>query len=240
MIDDNEQIVESTEQPTPDAEQNVTPVETKQAEEDQVTKNHRALRLKAEKAERERDEAYKILREIEAQKQQQNKPVEEDDLGLDSEAYVEGKHLKKTYKKVQKLEEELKNYQKKNAELLVETRIKAQFPDFDQVVTKENIESLKTTYPELAHALNPHEDLYGAAASAYTLIKKLGITPQEDVYSQDRAIAQKNAAKPRSMASLAPQQGESPLSHANAFANGLTDDLKKQLWKEMEESTRNG
>lgn len=35
---------------------------------------------------------------------------------------------------------------------------------------------------------------------------------------------------------LSPQQGDSPLSKANAFANGLTEDLKKQLQKEMFEA----
>jgi hypothetical protein len=54
----------------------------------------------------------------------------------------------------------------------------------------------------------------------------------------DKLRAQKNAAKPKPLASVNPQQGDSPLSKANAFANGLTDDLKKQLRKEMEDARR--
>ncbi len=49
---------------------------------------------------------------------------------------------------------------------------------------------------------------------------------------------QKNASKPKPLASVNPQQGDSPLSRANAFANGLTEELKDQLRKEMSESRR--
>ena len=54
----------------------------------------------------------------------------------------------------------------------------------------------------------------------------------------DKRKAQENSAKPRPMASVSPQQGESPLSHANAFANGLTPELQKQLWKEMQDAKK--
>jgi hypothetical protein len=55
----------------------------------------------------------------------------------------------------------------------------------------------------------------------------------------DRAAAQKNASKPKPLASVSPQQGDSPLSRANAFANGLTPELQKQLRQEMEEARKN-
>ena len=38
---------------------------------------------------------------------------------------------------------------------------------------------------------------------------------------------------------MSPQQGDSPLSRANAFANGLTPELRVQLIKEMEEARKN-
>ena len=59
---------------------------------------------------------------------------------------------------------------------------------------------------------------------------------REDNYSKDRDKAQSNASKPKPLASVSPQQGDSPLSRANAFANGLTDELKSQLRKEMEQA----
>jgi hypothetical protein len=92
-------------------------------------------------------------------------------------------------------------------------------------------------YPELAETLGSSSNLYGKAVSAYTMIKNLGIY-QEDQYSPDKQKAQANAAKPRPLASVGTQQGDSPLTRANAFAEGLTDDLKRQLRKEMAEAIK--
>jgi hypothetical protein len=47
-------------------------------------------------------------------------------------------------------------------------------------------------------------------------------------------IAHKNASKPKPLASVSPQQADSPLSKANAFANmPLSKEVKNQLHKEM-------
>jgi hypothetical protein len=97
---------------------------------------------------------------------------------------------------------------------------------------------LRAAYPEVAATINSSSDLYNQASSAYTLIKKLGIH-NPDAYKAEKAIVQENAAKPRPTASLSPQTGDSPLSNANAFANGLTDDVKKQLYREMLDSMKN-
>ena len=76
------------------------------------------------------------------------------------------------------------------------------------------------------------------AVSAYKHIKKLGLYT-EDTYQADRDLAQRNAAKPKPLVSVSPQQGDSPLSRANAFANGLTPELQKQLRQEMEDARKN-
>jgi hypothetical protein len=67
---------------------------------------------------------------------------------------------------------------------------------------------------------------------AYKMIKLLNIH-RDTSYDADKLKAQQNLAKPKSLSSIAPQKSESPLSHANAFANGLTPELKDQLVKEM-------
>ena len=41
------------------------------------------------------------------------------------------------------------------------------------------------------------------------------------------------------MVSINPTQGESALAKANAFANGLTPELKDQLYREMQAARRN-
>jgi hypothetical protein len=67
----------------------------------------------------------------------------------------------------------------------------------------------------------------------------MGIAPGAST-NQDKERAERNLAKPRPLASVAASQGnDSPLQRANAFANGLTEELKAQLHKEMIESMRN-
>ena len=198
----------------------------------------RALREKSDRIERERDEALRRLNEIETQKKQAQTPDDDDEISIGPDDLAEGKHLSKVSRKIKKLEEQIRAQQQQSVAVSVETRIKSAYPDFDKVVSKENIDLLKESYPEIAQSISESQDIYSKAVSAYTLIKKLGIHV-EDLYTADKAIAQRNATKPKPLASVAPQQGDSPLSRANAFANGLTEELKVQLRKEMEEARRN-
>ncbi len=202
-------------------------------------KNIRMLREKARRAdqyERERDELARILKAQQDAKPQV--PEEDYEVRLGDDEIAEGKHIAKMGRKIKALEQKLQGYQQQTSENVVEAKIKAQYPDFDKVVSLENVKALSSSYPELAATLNASSDLYGKAVSAYTMIKKLGIAPAEDIYSVEREMAAKNAAKPRPLASVSPQQGDSPLSHANAFANGLTPELRKSLQKEMAEAMK--
>lgn len=215
-------------------------VQAQSQEETSQARNFRQLRESKERAERERDEAYRMLREVEFRKQQAPQQQEEEnlDFSIAPDELAEGKHLSKVDKKIKKLEQQIQSYQRRSYEDITEARIKSQYPDFDKVVSQDNINSLRNSYPELADTLNSSTDLYTKAISAYTLIKKLGIQPDRS-YDMDKEIAQRNAAKPRPLTSVSPQQGESPLTKANAFANGLTEDLKLQLLKEMQDVRRN-
>jgi hypothetical protein len=196
------------------------------------------LKKKAQRVERERDEALKRAQELESlyssssSKAKPSAPEEDDEIRLAPDELAEGKHLSKVNNKIKKLEQELESYKQKTATISVENRIKNQFPDFDKVVTPEAINTLKEAYPEIANTLNQSTDLYNTAVSAYTLIKKLDIY-KDNSYDADKELVQKNAAKPRPVTSISPQQGNTPLTRANAFAQGLTDELKEQLRKEM-------
>lgn len=188
------------------------------------------------RAERERDELARKLQDVVQTRDTSSRLDEpEEDLSykVEDDALVEGKHLSKVDKKIKKLEQQLQQYQQQSVLSATEIRLKTQYADFDSVVSADNIQVLRTQYPELAESINSNQDIYSKAVSAYTMIKKLGIAQVPDTYIQDKIQAQKNAAKPRPLASVAPQQGDSPLSRANAFANGLTPELQKQLLKEM-------
>lgn len=235
-VADNQETTEATVDNVETVEPvKVEPLEvskSKQETESAQAKNFRALREKSEKIERERDEALRRLAEYSQQKQIEQPEDLEFNVGDDDLA--EGKHLKKVDKKLKRLEEQLRSSQAAAYQLSVEAKLKSQFPDFDKVVSKDNVESLRAAFPEIAESLNSTSDLYTKAISAYTLIKRLGIAPEEaPAYQNDRAIAIKNAAKPKPTNSVSPQHGQSPLQRANAFAEGLTDDLKSTLLKEM-------
>jgi len=188
------------------------------------------LREKAERLERERDEYYRKNQQYENRQpvergdEEENYPINNDDL-------VEGKHLKAYEKKLKKLEDSFTKSQKKAEEAFSESRIRSEFPDFDKVVSQDSLYILQSQFPELAASINANPDLYSKAKAAHQAITKLNINPN-DFSSQDKAI-NKNLSKPQNVNAVSPQQGESALNKANAFANGLTEDDKKRLYAEM-------
>lgn len=203
--------------------------------------NFRALREKASQLERERNEALQRIEALErAVKQtQQGAPTntpsfDEEDEGIDinPDDYAEGKHVAKLQKQIRKITNELKSYKTQSETMLVEQRLKMQYPDFDAIVTKENLDSLRLTYPELYQTLSTSNNIYNAGVSAYTMLKRLGIAADEQAFMEKQQLL-KNSSKPRSLNTVAPQTGDSPLSKANAFANGLTEDLRRKLYEEM-------
>jgi hypothetical protein len=249
---DGEEIVEQTGseqspaediQSNPEKQPNVvenTPI--KQPNDDRE-RNLAALRMQKEQAQRERDEMAMRLRDLEEKfKPKTNEPDDDFSLGIGESDLVEGKHLskmaKQQIKQQKELREEMAKTQQQLQTMIVETRIKAECPDIDKVVTKENMEMLASLHPEIAETIKSSNNYYSQAKTAYKLMKQFGIY-KEDTYGQDRERAQANAKSPKPLASISPQAAETPLSHANAFANGLTEELKAQLRKEMEEAIRN-
>lgn len=224
-------------------------VVAKQAEESDAKKSFRELKDAKKRAERERDEYLRRIEELEARPRHRESATtpkeqaeEDEEFHLGADDIAEGKHIAKVDKraqsKIKALEDRLAKYESKTAEERAETALRAKYADFDKVVSRDNIDLLSEAYPELARSLHATDDLYTKAVSAYTLIKKFGIY-QESPFNSEKAAALKNVAKPRPLTSVSPQQGDSPMNRANAFANGLTDDLKAQLRKEMMQARMN-
>ena len=208
--------------------------------------NLRLLRERSEKAERERDELLKQMMSFRNQEQPKvAHPVQQEQeedylasMGLDEDSLVEGKHFKAYLKKQRDLEKQLQQYKQQATQDTVEVRLKAKYPDFDSVVSTDNLSALRQANPELAEMILSTPDIYKQATLAYQMVKQYGIDTPKPNYDAEKAIAQKNAAKPKPLASVSPQQGSSPMSQANAFANGMTKDLKAQLLKEMREAQK--
>lgn len=258
-VDDNHDKIDAVEEVSP-----VKSVEKKQSitELKPTPKEHNLRRLR-EELERERSEKDAMLRELEMMRrvgnsyQQNNAPqnnlhqhvesveVEQEevpDLQLGDDDLVEGKHLKQYVQQIQRqMQDSKKKYAQQAAQAYnasLEVQLKAQYPDFDQVVSQANLKDLAALYPELAATLNTSPDLRTQAVSAYTMIKNLGIDQaQEDPYMADKEKIKKNAAKPRPSNSVAPNNS-SPLAQAGAFSGELTPALRKQLHTEMEQFRR--
>jgi len=160
-------------------------------------------------------------------------PVEIDELdGLADDDILTKGQAKKLNEKMarQAAQEAIRQYQNST----VDDRLQAKFPDFADVVTPEAIEELKQTEPELAFSLSSTADPYAQGVAAYKLLKKLGRTENmADIADKKKAIA--NSQKPVSVNSVVKN---SAIGNAHLFENGLTADLKSQLWKEMQEARK--
>lgn len=165
---------------------------------------------------REENERYK--RELEQLKRQMESQRGDDEL-------VELRQLKQMR---QELEQQT-----------LELRLKNKFADFDEVVNKKALDQLAEDDPELAYAIDVTPDMYTKAVAAYKMLKaKAPAQAQEanpEFTEEDRAFYE-NRSKPRSTNSVSPQKGDRPLSQANAFQNGLTKEIKEQLYREMQEA----
>ncbi len=116
----------------------------------------------------------------------------------------------------------------------VEERMQFKYSDYSQVVSKENIELLKQTEPELAQSLYHMPDPYKQAVAAYKLIKRIA-GKEEDTPSLEKRKAMENSQKPLSVNAVTKN---SAIGNAHLFENGLTTELKGQLWKEMQEAMK--
>lgn len=225
---------ETLETPAIETEDEVIEEQVEQQQEDKEKINFKEMRAKTRQLEEERDEAYRVIQQMKQQQASPKPPIEEEDeYKIDDEDLVDGKKYNKLAQEVRHLKKELRQH----SETSIETRLKQQYNDFDKVVNEQNVAMLKKLYPELASTLGADKNLYSQAVSAYTMIKQMGIY-KTDEYTQEKKIVEKNMAKPRPLASVSPQKGNDPLSKANVFAGGLTEDLKAQLYKEMKEAQR--
>jgi hypothetical protein len=198
--------------------------------------NFKLLRQSKDKLQRELEEARALLAQRSAPKEEEQE--ESFDYNLNPDDLAEGKHFLSLKKELNSLKKAREEDAKRSMVATAEMRIKADFPDFDKVASYENQKKLRELDSDIADSILATGDMYKAHAMAYKMIKLLNIH-RDTTYDQSKEIAQKNSLKPKSLNSLAPQKSDTPLSHANAFANGLTSELTKQLIAEMNEARRN-
>lgn len=194
------------------------------------------LRKARETAERERDEAIAYIRQMQQRQAPAPEPEEDLSINVNPDDLVDGKIALKLSRKLQKIEKEqqerISKYEQQLAAITAEAQLRAKYPDIDNVINQDNLQLLKEEEPELFDTVMEKKDIYTKSVAAYKLIKKLSLE-KNPVVQENRARVQQNLSKPRSAASLSPQSVESPLDKANAYANGLTKEMKEQARREL-------
>jgi hypothetical protein len=189
-----------------------------------ANENFRTLREKAYRAEWERDQALKRTYELEArlQKPQDDEP----EVPVSPNDLAEVGYIDKRLRKIERDNQQ-------NLRRMAEQALVDKYPDFKAVFNDANIAQLEQMHPGLT--VNT-QDFYSSASSVYKLIKNLGI--YKDQTMKNKETIQKNLAKPRSLNSVSPTRGDSPLSRVNEFATGageFTAQEKARIWKEMQD-----
>ena len=173
------------------------------------------------------EEQQKQIRELSESRSQREAPQEEDVdelAGLSKTDFLTVAQAEKlALKKAQELLAEREvTYQ--------EDRMRMRNPDYDAVVTEENIQKLKQEDPELFEAARRSNN---PAATAYKLIKKssfyLEKEPPKKQRSQDAEKLEKNASKPMSSNVVSSR----PLAEVNDFISSEQKDRDAAL-REME------
>lgn len=241
MTDENEESVEQeVAQAAAPAEESNGAEELQKAEvlanksrENDQERNWKEARRKMQELERRAKEQEELINRLSTPPQQK----EDDELDkLGDEDIVTKAQARKLASKM--AEEIAQRVIKQREASTVDERLMNKYSDFTQVVTKENIELLKETEPELAESLSYNPDPFKQGVAVYKLLKKAGIGEidmAEKASSKEKEKAIKNSQKPVSVNAVTKQ---SAIGNAHLFENGLTKELKASLLKEMREAAK--
>jgi hypothetical protein len=186
--------------------------------------NFARLREKAEASDRKSQELERQLKEIAAKLAERERPPEQpkdelENLSPDDIVTVQ-QAIKLSEARARKIvDETLAERERKS----LPSKTKAQFNDFDVVMTKENIEKFEQAEPELADACVKSSNPW---AASYKLIKKFIMTDDNKKVNDSRKILKENEDKPLSSQSVG---YSTPLSQANLWAEKSKEDVYREM-----------
>ena len=105
-------------------------------------------------------------------------------------------------------------------------RLQQSYPDFNAVISPENLDYLEYHYPEVARPLKRLGDGFDKWADIYMAIKKF--VPNHSTARKESAKADANFNKPKSMSSVGTTQDGKPQG------GRLTEDQKAANWARMQ------
>lgn len=238
--DGNTEVVAPAVEETPqvnEADQEQVPHQSGQTDKEM---NFAAMRQKTDDLERKVQEYEQVINSIQgqmqAQSQQEQKAqqlreeIDELEQIANDEWLTKEQSMKLADKRAKlAVEQALEAERTRRAQEELPNRVKQEMPDFDQVVSKENVEYLKAHKPHLAQVLATTQDPYAQAKAAYDAVK--AFCPSAQV-TQDKQRAERNAQKPGSL----DQAGPPRTGETDPYRMSST--TKAQLWKEMQDAAR--
>lgn len=206
--------------------------------------NFSSLKKEATRLARERDEAKALIAQYEAEKRarQTVAPVYEspsEEMNIDDDSYAEGKQVKQLAKQMKMMQQKLEASERESRALATRAALISEHPDYERVMSPENLKALELTKPHFAKALNM-ADPYSAGKACYEMIKVLGIDAEElEKTEVVKGLIQENRAKPKvgvqALGTKTPSQ--TPMGRMSEFYEGpLTDEMKKIFYKEMQDA----
>lgn len=205
------------------------------------------MRKKLEAEEAARLAAEKRIKELESNsvyasnraQLSSNNDTDGDDIGADPDDYLQVKHFKKNTSRIQtKLSESERRLQELNDRI---ERYEAQaslkeITDFDDVVTTDNIETLKRLYPEDWETAMSNPNLKNKAKTMYNMISKYGVAPQNTKANEDKI--NKNKSKP-SVPGSTGQTAHTPLAKLNDYdRKTMTEEDRERILARLEQMKR--
>ncbi len=201
---------------------------TEQAAESPAERNFAAIRESKRKLEAQLAEQANKLQAFEEAQQKQKESNIDNDIDLDDEDKI-----RRAY------EQQQINMQQMYAQtqaMQAEIRLKQKYLDFEEVVSSDNVDILKTLYPKAAYEIINEKDIYAKAEKAYEAMKRYNIFTVEKGSKNKSRIA-KNIAKPRPLSST--KAGSPALGAANAFAEDSPEE-KRRVFAEMQRLAKGG
>ena len=225
---EQEQAVDTPEQEQPQE----TPLQAKQRENQEASERNWRETRQALKAQEQ------VIRELKSQLDQRNTP-EQKELDILSTLSQDDLLTRAQAERLAELKARqiVEETMKKQHASTAEERIRMKYPDFDDVLTDENIQFLRENKPSLVRSVLANSDPYAQAEAAYELAKSF--CPQNNSESRENMKKlEENKAKP--LSSNAVKKPSSALDNAHAYTQDkqLTKEGRDYYYQQMQQAKK--
>ena len=193
---------------------------------------------------REKDEQIaRLVRGINQNPQpaQPNQPVQ---YKRDPDEILQGKDLQPIIQELEEYKQKVRQFEQYTATEQMRNNLRRQLPDYDEIMTADNLKDLEYADPQIAQALKSSSDFEGASKIAYTLIKSMNIHTQ-DVLPQkesprnieyEKQKMKDNLAKPKPASAIG--KSNTPLGELSPYHREQTKEHKDMIWERMQKKLR--